>query len=102
VAEFREPRDKARQRAKPVIDRLGNRRQQLLGLGLLPLPHFLFVVFDGGRRRVNRCQMLQEKKARTEAPDMRTVPSLARTIQALRTIRGRHARALDSRQLRLR
>jgi hypothetical protein len=37
VAEFREPRDKARRRAKPVIDRLGDRRQQLLGIGLLLL-----------------------------------------------------------------
>jgi hypothetical protein len=46
VAEFRESRDKARRRAKPVIDRLGDRRQQLLGLGLL-LSHLLFwSVFD--------------------------------------------------------
>jgi hypothetical protein len=39
VAELRESRDKAQQRAKPVIDRLGNRRQQLFGLTLLPLSH---------------------------------------------------------------
>jgi hypothetical protein len=41
VAEFQESRDKARRRAKPVIDRLGDRRQQFLGLGLL-LSHLLF------------------------------------------------------------
>ncbi|HWM62610.1 MAG TPA: hypothetical protein VNP96_01315 [Solirubrobacterales bacterium] len=39
VAEFRESRDKARHRTKPVVDRLCDRHQQRLGLGLLPLSH---------------------------------------------------------------
>jgi hypothetical protein len=43
VAEFGESRDKARQRAKPVIDRLGDHRQQLLRLGLFPFSHLLFL-----------------------------------------------------------
>ncbi len=41
--------------------------------------------------------MMGEKKMGTERPGVRTGPSLARTVQALRTIRGRRQRVPGAR-----
>lgn len=45
---------------------------------------------------------LREKELGADPSRVRARPSLARTVQALRTIRGRRSQPLDARQLRLR